>query len=112
MGQINGWTCRCESTIFKCWTRSLYKYVTESLRHTFDGFVLHPRCLVVSTLFVFVLVTSESELNDFLAIDHGYDKFIIQSLVGNSSWSSMTSSGQFYHTGTIPNKKVQRKHRN
>ena len=52
-------------------------------------------------------ITSERELADFLATNHFYDKFIVQSLVGNSHWSSMTRSGQFYHTGTIPNKKGQ-----
>lgn len=40
-------------------------------------------------------------------MDHHYDKFIVQSLVGNASWSSITRSGQFYHVGTIPNKKNQ-----
>lgn len=34
-----------------------------------------------------------------------YDKYIVQSLVGNASWSSMTRHGKFYHVGTIPNKK-------
>ena len=34
-----------------------------------------------------------------------YDKFIVQSLVGNASWSSISKAGQFFHTGTIPNKK-------
>jgi hypothetical protein len=37
--------------------------------------------------------------------NHHYDKFIVQSLVGNATWSSITSSGKFYHVGTIPNKK-------
>lgn len=32
-------------------------------------------------------------------------KFIVQSLVGNASWSSVTRTGKFYHVGTIPNKK-------
>lgn len=32
-------------------------------------------------------------------------QFIVQSLVGNASWSSVTRSGKFYHVGTIPNKK-------
>lgn len=52
-------------------------------------------------------ITNTKELNEFMSINHGYDKFIIQSLIGNSSWSSATRSGQFYHTGTIPNKKKQ-----
>lgn len=32
-------------------------------------------------------------------------QFIVQSLVGNATWSSVTRSGKFYHVGTIPNKK-------
>merc|ERR1712232_7317 len=31
------------------------------------------------------------------------DEFIIQSLVGNSNWSSTTKSGKYYHVGTMPN---------
>lgn len=50
-------------------------------------------------------ITSPNELQDFLDIDHHYDKFIVQSLVGNASWSSTTRAGKFYHVGTIPNKK-------
>eukprot|EP00475_Leptophrys_vorax_P018379 TRINITY_DN2510_c0_g1_i1.p1 TRINITY_DN2510_c0_g1~~TRINITY_DN2510_c0_g1_i1.p1 ORF type:complete len:178 (-),score=57.52 TRINITY_DN2510_c0_g1_i1:146-679(-) len=36
---------------------------------------------------------------------HHYDKFIVQSLVGNSKWSSMTRTGKFYHVGTVPDRK-------
>ncbi|KAI9302094.1 hypothetical protein BJ944DRAFT_270462 [Cunninghamella echinulata] len=50
-------------------------------------------------------ITNDGELSDFLDQDHHYDKFIVQSLVGNASWSSVTRSGKFYHVGTIPNKK-------
>ncbi|SAL95646.1 hypothetical protein [Absidia glauca] len=50
-------------------------------------------------------ITNEDELDNFLKQDHHYDKFIVQSLVGNASWSSVTRSGKFYHVGTIPNKK-------
>ncbi|KAI8355173.1 hypothetical protein BD560DRAFT_407376 [Blakeslea trispora] len=50
-------------------------------------------------------ITNQSELNDFMSQDHHYDKFIVQSLVGNASWSSVTTAGKFYHVGTIPNKK-------
>lgn len=38
---------------------------------------------------------------------HHYDKFIVQSLVGNASWSSSTRAGKFYHVGTIPNRRNQ-----
>ncbi|KAI9497474.1 hypothetical protein BDB00DRAFT_881679 [Zychaea mexicana] len=50
-------------------------------------------------------ITNDDELKHFLSEDHHYDKFIVQSLVGNASWSSVTRAGKFYHVGTIPNKK-------
>ncbi|KAI8909673.1 hypothetical protein EDD86DRAFT_190571 [Gorgonomyces haynaldii] len=50
-------------------------------------------------------ITNKQELQEFMAKDHHYDKFIVQSLVGNASWSSITRAGTFYHVGTIPNKK-------
>ncbi|KAJ3272067.1 hypothetical protein HK104_004556 [Borealophlyctis nickersoniae] len=50
-------------------------------------------------------ITNRDELKNFMEKDHYYDKFIVQSLVGNASWSSITRAGRFYHVGTIPNKK-------
>ncbi|KAI8337923.1 hypothetical protein BC941DRAFT_352162 [Chlamydoabsidia padenii] len=50
-------------------------------------------------------ITNETELTKFVQEDHHYDKFIVQSLVGNASWSSITRNGQYYHVGTIPDKK-------
>ncbi|KAJ3059888.1 hypothetical protein HDU99_006143 [Rhizoclosmatium hyalinum] len=50
-------------------------------------------------------ITNKQELKEFMETEHHYDKFIVQSLVGNASWSSNTRSGKFYHVGTIPNKK-------
>lgn len=50
-------------------------------------------------------IVNDQELDDFMAGDFDYDKFIVQSLVGNYNWSSTTSSGKFYHVGTVPNKK-------
>ncbi|KAH6602421.1 hypothetical protein BASA61_001133 [Batrachochytrium salamandrivorans] len=50
-------------------------------------------------------ITNKKELDDFMNTDHFYDKFIVQSLVGNASWSSTTRNGKFYHVGTIPNKR-------
>jgi len=38
-------------------------------------------------------------------MNHHYDKFIVQSLVGNASWSSTTRAGKFFHVGTIPNRR-------
>ena len=48
-------------------------------------------------------ITSAAELDDFMAIDHPYDRFIVQSLIGNSQWSSTTQAGRLFHVGTIPN---------
>jgi len=51
-------------------------------------------------------ITNPQDLADFMKQTHHYDKFIVQSLVGNASWSSTTKTGKFYHVGTIPNKKM------
>jgi hypothetical protein len=50
-------------------------------------------------------ITSQKELDDFMNIEFYYDRFIVQSLIGNYQWSSRTSAGKFYHLGTIPNSK-------
>jgi len=52
---------------------------------------------------VFTIV-SAGELDRFLDADHGYDRFIVQSLVGNYSWSSAERAGRFYHVGTMPDR--------
>ncbi|KAG0094311.1 hypothetical protein BGZ93_007380 [Podila epicladia] len=50
-------------------------------------------------------ITNKQELQEFMETPQHYDKYIVQSLVGNASWSSITRHGKFYHVGTIPNKK-------
>ncbi len=55
---------------------------------------------------VFTIV-NEQELEDFMKMDFDYNKFIVQSLVGNYNWSSTTSEGKYYHVGTVPNQKGQ-----
>ncbi|KAK3834490.1 MAG: hypothetical protein J3R72DRAFT_372272 [Linnemannia gamsii] len=50
-------------------------------------------------------ITNKQELQEFMDTPQHYNKYIVQSLVGNASWSSMTRHGKFYHVGTIPNKK-------
>ena len=50
-------------------------------------------------------ITNKKELEDFMNVPHHYEKFIVQSLVGNASWSSTTQTGKFFHVGTIPDKK-------
>ena len=50
-------------------------------------------------------IVSEEELDRFMELDFDYDRFIVQSLIGNYNWSSTTSVGKLYHVGTIPNAK-------
>jgi hypothetical protein len=53
---------------------------------------------------VFTIVSSR-ELQDFMKLDFPYDRFVVQSLIGNYHWSSETLTGKLYHVGTIPNAK-------
>ena len=53
---------------------------------------------------VFTII-NEQELEDFMALDIDYERFIVQSLIGNYNWSSTSEQGKFYHVGTIPNAK-------
>lgn len=55
---------------------------------------------------VFTIV-NEKELEKFMALDIDYTQFIVQSLIGNYSWSSLSERGRFYHVGTIPNSKCE-----
>lgn len=52
-------------------------------------------------------VTNESELEEFMSSEQNYDRFIVQALIGNFAWSSRSSSGAFYHIGTVPDKKAR-----
>jgi len=55
---------------------------------------------------VFTIV-GEQELAAFMEQDHKYNQFIVQALIGNHGWSSMTRRGRLYQVGTVPNKKGQ-----
>ncbi|MDN5212406.1 hypothetical protein QQ020_10130 [Fulvivirgaceae bacterium BMA12] len=50
-------------------------------------------------------ITSDSELDKFMAMEFDYERFIVQSLIGNYDWSSNTEKGRLYHVGTVPDKK-------
>ncbi len=50
-------------------------------------------------------ITDPAELDAFMAQSQRYDKFIVQSLVGNAGWSSDTDLGRLYHVGNVPTKK-------
>jgi hypothetical protein len=53
---------------------------------------------------VFTIV-SKHELDAFMQLSFEYDKFIVQSLIGNYKWSSRTSHGKMYHVGMVPSSK-------
>lgn len=52
-------------------------------------------------------IVNETELDRFMEMEFEYDLFIVQSLIGNYNWSSVTEKGKLYHVGTIPNHKNQ-----
>ena len=49
-------------------------------------------------------ITSEAELRDFKELAHHYDRFIVQSLIGNVGWSSNGRNEKLYHVGTMPDR--------
>lgn len=51
-------------------------------------------------------ITSERELAAFMELEHNYDHFIVQSLVGNVKWSSQSQLGRMFHVGTMPDRKL------
>ncbi|KAF0465763.1 hypothetical protein F8M41_026210 [Gigaspora margarita] len=44
---------------------------------------------------------------EFFDSSHHYEKFIVQSLVENASWSTKLHPGKFYHIGTVPDRHNQ-----
>ncbi|OLY83469.1 hypothetical protein AYI68_g2388 [Smittium mucronatum] len=50
-------------------------------------------------------ILDKSQLSDFMNSHHHYEKFIVQSLVGNSEWSSHAKDESYYHVCTVPNAK-------
>jgi hypothetical protein len=50
-------------------------------------------------------IVNKGELDAFMQEEFEYKRFIVQSLIGHYNWSSKSSSGKYYHLGTIPNAK-------
>jgi hypothetical protein len=50
-------------------------------------------------------ITRPADLEAFLAQEFVYDRFVVQSLIGNYQWSSNSKKGQFYQVGTVPDKR-------
>ncbi len=51
-------------------------------------------------------ITSQRELDAFMDMEFHYEHFIVQSLIGNSKWSSQSQFGRFFHVGTMPDRKL------
>ena len=51
-------------------------------------------------------IVNQDELDAFMALEQQYDKFIVQALIGNASWSSQSRDGRLFHVGTMPDKKL------
>ena len=49
-------------------------------------------------------ITRPDELEAFMALEHPYDRFVVQGLVGNRGWTSRTRNHRLYHVGTVPDK--------
>ena len=49
-------------------------------------------------------ITNERELAAFEASDETYSRYIVQALIGNSSWSSDGRHGKLFHVGTMPDR--------
>ncbi len=47
-------------------------------------------------------ITNEDELEAFMSTEINYERYIVQSLIGNYNWSSRGDEGKYYHVGTIP----------
>lgn len=55
---------------------------------------------------VFTIVC-EKEMQDFVKLSESfnYERYIVQSLIGNYNWSSQSTDGRFFHVGMIPDSK-------
>lgn len=50
-------------------------------------------------------ITNARELENFMAQEIDYERYIVQGLIGNYQWSSNTGGSKFYQVGMIPDKK-------
>lgn len=50
-------------------------------------------------------ITNADELAAFHALEHPYDRFVVQGLVGNLGWTSQTRGKRLYHVGTVPDRR-------
>ncbi len=50
-------------------------------------------------------IINQEELDRFMELEADYDRFIVQSLIGNAKWSSRGRQETLYHVGTVPDKR-------
>lgn len=50
-------------------------------------------------------IVNDEELERFMETEADYDRFIVQSLIGNARWSSRGAQETLYHVGTVPDKR-------
>ncbi len=50
-------------------------------------------------------ITTPEALQELVDAEHRYDRFLVQGLIGNVGWSSLTRDGRLYHVGTVPTQK-------
>jgi hypothetical protein len=47
-------------------------------------------------------ILNQRELRAFMEAEHPYERYVVQSLIGNYRWSSTQQAGRYYHVGTMP----------
>jgi hypothetical protein len=52
-------------------------------------------------------ITNRGELDTLMAADHRYERFVVQALIGNASWSSSHAGSRYHHVGTVPTSQGQ-----
>jgi hypothetical protein len=50
-------------------------------------------------------ITCKADLDLYMKRSHPYSRFLVQGLIGNAKWSSLTRDGHLYQVGTIPTAK-------
>jgi len=49
-------------------------------------------------------ITRPEELDAFMELEHDYERFVVQGLVGNIGWTSQNRGRRLYHVGTVPDR--------
>ena len=50
-------------------------------------------------------VVCPEDLDRLMKASHHYERFLVQGLIGNVGWSSLTRDGRLFHVGTLPSRK-------